>query len=153
TQPASAEQRPWRPAPQACGMSTVSVDNRVHKPLMVCRGRENTGPARHMIVLCPPPGKYPAERHIPAIAFRSKPAQHAGKHHIYRYRNDNGLTTTESSMATITPLAPVPAGSALKPVPGDTGLPLIGNTLPMMRDPVTTLRQRYDRFGPVSWSH
>ncbi len=56
-------------------------------------------------------------------------------------------------MATITPLAPVPAGSALKPVPGDTGLPLIGNTLPMMRDPVTTLRQRYDRFGPVSWTH
>ncbi|MFP1680439.1 cytochrome P450 [Alloalcanivorax sp. C16-2] len=52
----------------------------------------------------------------------------------------------------VSPLARVPDGSALKPVPGDRGWPLIGNTLSSMRDPVGMLRQRYDTYGPVSWT-
>ncbi len=51
-----------------------------------------------------------------------------------------------------TPLARVPDGSALKPIPGDRGWPLIGNTLSSMRDPIGMLRQRYDTYGPVSWT-
>ncbi|MCC4309574.1 cytochrome P450 [Alcanivorax marinus] len=54
-------------------------------------------------------------------------------------------------MSTI-PLARVPSGSPLKPVPGDPGWPLIGNTLSSMRDPIGMMRGRYDRYGPVSWT-
>tara|TARA_A100001391_G_scaffold44134_1_gene25712 strand:- start:5024 stop:6373 length:1350 start_codon:yes stop_codon:yes gene_type:complete len=53
---------------------------------------------------------------------------------------------------TVTPLARVPSGSTLKPVPGDPGLPVIGNTLKSLRDPVGMLRARYDSYGPVSWT-
>lgn len=52
-------------------------------------------------------------------------------------------------MATI--LAPPPEGSDLRPVRGQPGIPLIGNTLQVMRDPFTTARKRYEQFGPVSW--
>ena len=55
-------------------------------------------------------------------------------------------------MSTATPLASVPAGSELRPVPGDNGLPLIGHTLTALHDPIGFLRERYDRHGPVSWS-
>ncbi|ACY99256.1 MULTISPECIES: cytochrome P450 [Thermomonospora] len=48
-------------------------------------------------------------------------------------------------------LAPPPPGSDLKPVLGDPGLPLIGNTLQTMRDPFGMARNRYLRFGPVTW--
>lgn len=50
------------------------------------------------------------------------------------------------------PLSTVPAGSALKPVLGDRGLPLVGMSLAFMRDPISLMRQRYDRYGPVSWA-
>lgn len=55
-------------------------------------------------------------------------------------------------MSISSPLAQVPPGSDLKPVPGDAGLPLIGYTLASMRDPIGTFRRRYDCYGPVSWS-
>ncbi|WP_101676273.1 cytochrome P450 [Alloalcanivorax mobilis] len=55
-------------------------------------------------------------------------------------------------MTATTPLAQVPPGSPLNPVPGDAGWPLIGYTLASMRDPIGTFRQRYDHYGPVSWS-
>ncbi|MFC9972457.1 cytochrome P450 [Spirillospora sp. NPDC127200] len=48
-------------------------------------------------------------------------------------------------------LAQPPEGSGLKPVVGDPGLPLIGNTLQVMRDPFRVSRQRYEQFGPVTW--
>ncbi|MEO5873979.1 MAG: cytochrome P450, partial [Streptosporangiaceae bacterium] len=50
-------------------------------------------------------------------------------------------------------LAPAPEGTDLKPVPGDPGLPYLGYILTSMRDPVAFSRQRYDKFGPVSWSN
>jgi len=50
------------------------------------------------------------------------------------------------------PLSAVPAGSDLKPVLGDQGLPLIGMSLDFMRDPISSMRQRYDHYGPVSWA-
>ncbi|TNY38444.1 cytochrome P450 [Thermomonospora catenispora] len=50
-----------------------------------------------------------------------------------------------------TVLAPPPPGSDLKPVLGDPGVPLIGHTLQTMHDPFGIARNRYLRFGPVSW--
>lgn len=49
------------------------------------------------------------------------------------------------------PFSTVPADSHLKAIPGDQGLPLIGHTLALMKDPIKVARERYDRYGPVSW--
>ncbi|MFC5185292.1 cytochrome P450 [Actinomadura harenae] len=49
-------------------------------------------------------------------------------------------------------LAAPPAGSDLKPVIGDPGIPLVGSTLRAMRHPFELSRERYEQFGPVSWS-
>ncbi len=48
-------------------------------------------------------------------------------------------------------LAPAPPGSGLRPIPGDAGLPVIGYTHRMLGDPVAFGRERYARYGPVSW--
>ena len=36
-------------------------------------------------------------------------------------------------------------------LPGDAGPPVVGYLIPMLRDPVGTMRARYRRHGPVSW--
>lgn len=48
-------------------------------------------------------------------------------------------------------LAPPPEGSGLKPVRGEPGIPLIGNTFQVMRAPFKVARQRYEQYGPVTW--
>ncbi|TQM70815.1 cytochrome P450 [Actinomadura hallensis] len=48
-------------------------------------------------------------------------------------------------------LAPPPQGSGLKPVPGVPGIPYIGSTLAVMRDPIGMARKRYEQYGPVAW--
>ncbi|EHR52732.1 cytochrome P450 [Saccharomonospora marina XMU15] len=48
-------------------------------------------------------------------------------------------------------LAPVPSGSDLRPVPGDYGPPLVGHLLDYIRFGNDLLRDRYERYGPVSW--
>lgn len=48
-------------------------------------------------------------------------------------------------------LALAPAGSDLTPVPGDSGLPLLGHGLDYVRDPLKMWADRYDRYGQVSW--
>jgi cytochrome P450 len=48
-------------------------------------------------------------------------------------------------------LAPPPQGSGLKAVPGVPGIPYIGSTLAVMRDPIGMARKRYDEYGPVAW--
>lgn len=48
-------------------------------------------------------------------------------------------------------LAPPPQGSGLKPVPGVPGVPYIGSTLAVMRDPIGMARKRYEQYGPVAW--
>ncbi|RFS84959.1 cytochrome P450 [Actinomadura spongiicola] len=48
-------------------------------------------------------------------------------------------------------LAPPPAGSGLKAVPGGGGIPFIGSTFAVMRDPVGMARKRYAELGPVAW--
>lgn len=50
------------------------------------------------------------------------------------------------------PLADPPAGSGLKPVMGDQGLPLIGHTLESLVDPLAVTMGRFEKYGPVSWS-
>lgn len=50
------------------------------------------------------------------------------------------------------PFSSVPANSHLKAIPGNRGLPLIGNTLALMKDPIGMTRKRYDRYGPISWT-
>jgi cytochrome P450 len=37
-------------------------------------------------------------------------------------------------------------------IPGDAGLPLLGYTFQSLHDPMGMLRERYARYGPVSWS-
>jgi hypothetical protein len=51
---------------------------------------------------------------------------------------------------TTTPFAAVPVGA--KPVPGERGgLPVVGITTELMRDPLGQRRRQYNRFGPVTW--
>lgn len=38
-----------------------------------------------------------------------------------------------------------------KPIPGDAGLPLVGYTLHSMLDPLGFSRNRYDKYGEISW--
>lgn len=49
-------------------------------------------------------------------------------------------------------LATPPAGSDLKPVMGDPGLPYLGHTFGMLADPLAIPMERYEQYGPVSWS-
>lgn len=56
-------------------------------------------------------------------------------------------------MSSSVPFSPIPAGSHLKPVPGDPGWPLVGLTLHLMRNPLGVARERYDRYGPASWTN
>ena len=51
-------------------------------------------------------------------------------------------------MATSMPAA---APEGLKPVPGDGGLPFLGQTLSMLRDPLGLAQRRYAQYGPVCW--
>jgi cytochrome P450 len=44
-----------------------------------------------------------------------------------------------------------PEGSGLKEVPGDPGLPLLGQTLETLRDPLGTVDKRVAKYGPVFW--
>ncbi|MGH3242274.1 MAG: cytochrome P450 [Spirillospora sp.] len=48
-------------------------------------------------------------------------------------------------------LAPPPAGSGLKAVPGVGGIPYLGSTIAVMRNPIGTARRRYAEYGQVSW--
>ncbi|MCW2888293.1 MAG: cytochrome [Streptosporangiaceae bacterium] len=48
-------------------------------------------------------------------------------------------------------LADAPEGSDLKPIPGDPGLPFLGQTLAMLRDPIGSAHRRQERYGLVSW--
>lgn len=50
-------------------------------------------------------------------------------------------------------LANPPVDSELRPVPGAPGLPLVGQTLHVLRNPMTASRERYDEYGPVSWAN
>ncbi|GAC1591426.1 MAG: cytochrome P450 [Acidimicrobiales bacterium] len=49
------------------------------------------------------------------------------------------------------PLATPPTGSALQPVMGDAGIPLLGHTIDYIRFGSDLGRDRFIRFGPVSW--
>jgi cytochrome P450 len=48
-------------------------------------------------------------------------------------------------------LAVPPDGSALRPIPGDGGLPLLGHTLQTLRDPLGIAARRIERYGNVYW--
>ncbi|KAA9157928.1 cytochrome P450 [Amycolatopsis acidicola] len=50
------------------------------------------------------------------------------------------------------PLAVPPAGSGLRAVPGDYGLPLVGHTLYGLTNVLDSARERYEEYGPVAWS-
>jgi cytochrome P450 len=49
-------------------------------------------------------------------------------------------------------LAAPPTGSRLKPVMGNYGFPLIGHALSSLVEPLEFARERYARYGPVSWA-
>jgi len=50
-------------------------------------------------------------------------------------------------------LAAPPAGSHLKPVPGEPGLPLLGKTMQVLREGQQTAVEYYEKYGPVFWSN
>jgi len=41
----------------------------------------------------------------------------------------------------------------LHAIPGDAGLPVIGNSLKWLKSPLEYMRQRYETYGEVSWSN
>lgn len=49
-------------------------------------------------------------------------------------------------------IATAPEGSGLKDIHGDTGLPLLGSTLDLLRDPLGAATRRAEKYGPVFWS-
>ncbi len=50
------------------------------------------------------------------------------------------------------PLAMPPRGSGLEPVPGHSGgIPVVGETLTLLRNPDRYLREVYEADGPVAW--
>lgn len=51
------------------------------------------------------------------------------------------------------PLAEPPAGSDLKPVMGDPGVPVLGHSLEFFGDSLGTARRFYQRFGQVAWAN
>ncbi|TDZ93223.1 cytochrome P450 [Mycobacteroides salmoniphilum] len=65
---------------------------------------------------------------------------------------DGAAWLTERAPSSIRPLAEPPAGSGLKPILGDQGVPLVGHGLEFLADTVDFARRRYSEFGPVSWS-
>ncbi|MFE6616500.1 cytochrome P450 [Amycolatopsis sp. NPDC057786] len=50
-----------------------------------------------------------------------------------------------------TDLATPPAGSGLRPVRGDFGTPVVGHLLDYIRFGTDFGRERYERYGPVTW--
>ncbi len=59
---------------------------------------------------------------------------------------------TDRLPSPVRPLAVPPAGSGLRPVMGDFGLPYVGHTFVFLNDMVGSARRRYAKYGPVSWS-
>ena len=51
----------------------------------------------------------------------------------------------------VRPLAMPPAGSGLKPVMGDTGVPVVGHTLDFLHDGLRHARDYHQRLGTVFW--
>ncbi|WP_246154380.1 cytochrome P450 [Saccharopolyspora hirsuta] len=57
----------------------------------------------------------------------------------------------ERMASAVRPLAEPPPGSGLRPVLGNSGLPVIGHTVSVLTDLLGSSRRRYEEFGPVSW--
>jgi cytochrome P450 len=51
----------------------------------------------------------------------------------------------------VRPLAVPPAGSVLKPVMGDPGLPVVGHTIEFLDDGLRHVRRYHEQFGTVFW--
>jgi len=49
-------------------------------------------------------------------------------------------------------LATPPPDSGLKPVIGNYGFPVIGHVMSTLVEPLAFARERYERYGPVSWA-
>ncbi|WP_255773807.1 cytochrome P450 [Mycobacteroides abscessus] len=58
---------------------------------------------------------------------------------------------TRQLPSTASPLAIPPAGSGLRPVMGDPGPPLLGHSFPVIYDTMGWSRERYAKYGSVSW--
>jgi cytochrome P450 len=69
---------------------------------------------------------------------------------IHRAQSASATLTQRIPSAT-SALAEPPRGSGLRPVMGDAGPRLLGHSLPVLYNPVEWSRERYDRYGSVSW--
>ncbi|MCT7661355.1 cytochrome P450 [Mycobacterium deserti] len=63
-----------------------------------------------------------------------------------------GAAVTSRFPSNDRPLALPPADSRLAPVMGNYGVPYLGHVLSSIADPLEFARDRYARYGPVSWA-
>jgi cytochrome P450 len=78
----------------------------------------------------------------------------SGRPTLLHFPGDGLLDKAQHRIGTkAEPLAPPPPGSGLKPVMGEHGLPGIGKSLEMIRDPYTLAREMHAKYGDVAWNH
>src|SRR6516162_8660609 len=70
---------------------------------------------------------------------------------LIRRAQTASATLTQRIPSATSALAAPPRGSGLRPVMGDAGPRLLGHSLPVLYNPVGWSRERYDRYGSVSW--
>ena len=75
-------------------------------------------------------------------------ASPSNKHRLQAF----GAAVTSRFPSGERPLATPPPGSNLKPVMGNYGFPFLGHVLSSLADPLAFARDRYERYGPVSWA-
>lgn len=78
--------------------------------------------------------------------------RHAGPSLLRRVGTEVAVQTREQLRGRAQAYAAPPPGSDLRPILGDPGLPVLGHTLRFFGDVDAFGRERYDRYGPLSWS-
>ena len=71
---------------------------------------------------------------------------------VKRHLQVAGASLTSRFPSAATPLARPPRDSTLDPVMGNYGFPFLGHILSSFVEPLEFARQRYDKYGPVSWA-
>ena len=72
---------------------------------------------------------------------------------LLHFPGDGLLTAAGQRIGTsAVPLAEPPAGSGLKPVMGEVGLPVVGKSLQMIREGWASSREMHEKYGEVFWA-
>lgn len=72
---------------------------------------------------------------------------------MLQYRVESSAATVIRRLpVTARALAEPPAGSGLKPVLGEPGIPVVGNSFSVLHDTLGIEREWYAKYGPIHWS-